>query len=363
MSVQVAGVADAPLLVDAAVSGPPEVTVALAEEAERLGLDRVLATETAHDVFQLLALCAVRTRRIEVGTGIAVATARTPMTLAYSGWTLQAVSGGRAVIGLGSQVQAHVTRRFGMPWSHPAARMAEFARATRAIWASWQDGGPLHVRGRFYEHTLMPAPFNPGPLEAGPPPLLIAAVGPMMARTAGAVADGILCHPFTTPDHLREHLLPAAAAARRIAAEAGEPWTGRPFEASGAAFAAIGRGDQEIEQAVASVRERIAFYASTPSYVEVLDGLGLRELHTETRRLARESRWTDAARLVDDDVLGTFAVVGTPREAARAITARYRGVVDRISIVSGRQADPHTVLETLAEIKRLQQPSVNPDIG
>jgi probable F420-dependent oxidoreductase len=345
------------LRVDAAVAGAPEQTVCLVERAERLGLDRVLLTETAHDPFQLLAVSSARTERIELGTGIAVATARTPMTLAYSAWTLQALSRGRAVIGLGSQVKAHVERRFAMPWTHPAERMDEFARATRAIWASWQHGEPLDFRGRFYQHTLMGPPFDPGRLEHGPPPLLIAAVGPMMAATAGRTGDGVLLHPFSTPAHLREQVLPAVLTARQRAEEAGDPWTHRRFEVCGAAFAAIGHTEQEIDEAVRSVRERIAFYASTPGYESVLDSLGARDLHTEARRLARDGRWSEMGQLVDDDVLAAFAVVGTPDQVARAIDARYRGLVDRISIVSGRRADPGAVLEALAATRRLQHPA------
>jgi probable F420-dependent oxidoreductase len=345
------------LRADASVAGAPAEAAALVEEAERRGLERALVTETASDPFQVLAVAAARTKRIQLGTGIAVALARTPMTLAYSAWTLQALSSGRAVIGVGSQVERHIARRFAMPWSRPAARMAEVARATRAIWDAWQDGVPLDFRGEFYTHTHMPGPFNPGPLDGGPPPLLIAAVGPLMARVAGEVGDGVLCHPLTTPEHLRTRLLPEVSAGRSRAEQAGEPWAMRgAFEVAGAVFAAVGRGDQEIAAAVQGVRERIAFYAATPAYRAVLDDLGLHDLHERARGLARTGQWQEAARLVDDDVLHTFAVVGTPAEAAREIQARFRGVLDRVSLVAGRRAGHGAILDTLAEIQTARTP-------
>lgn len=344
----------APLRLDATVTGAPAEALERIDEAERLGLDRVLMTETAHDPFPLLAAATQRAGRIELGTGVAIAFARTPMTLAHSAWDLQALSGGRAVIGLGSQVEAHVQRRFGMPWGRPAARMREFVLATRAIWRSWQHGERLDFRGEFYRHTLMPAPFNPGPLPHGAPRLLIAAVGPRMARTAGEVGDGILCHPLTTPEHLRRVVLPAVSEARRSALGEGVEWAGRPFEVCGGVLAAVGRDERELEQAIAGVRERIAFYASTPGYEAVLEARGWGGLHTELHELSTAGRWAEMGRLIDDEVFDAFAVSGSAAEAAREIDARYRGVLDRVSVVLARGADLRTALDTLVEIRALE---------
>lgn len=342
-----------PLRADATVTGAPAECLERIGEAEGLGLDRVLVTETAHDPFSLLAAATQRATRIELGTGVAIAFARSPMTLAHSAWDLQALSGGRAVIGLGSQVKAHVERRFGMPWSRPAARMREFVLATRAIWRTWQHGEKLDFQGEFYRHTLMPAPFNPGPLPHGAPRLLIAAVGPRMARTAGEVADGILCHPLTTPEHLRRVVLPDVFEARRAAQAESADWTNRPFEVCGGVLAAVGRDDQELEKAISGARERIAFYASTPGYEAVLESHGWADLHTELHALSKAARWAEMGRLIDDEVFGAFAVSGSPQEAAREIDARYRGVLDRVSVVLGRGADLRTGLETLVALRAL----------
>ena len=347
----------APLRVDATVTGAAAESLARIDEAERLGLDRVLVTETAHDPFPLLAVAGQRTARVELGTGVAIAFARTPMTLAYSAWDLQTFTGGRAVIGLGSQVRAHVERRFGMPWSRPAARMREFVLATRAIWRSWQHGERLDFQGEFYRHTVMPAPFNPGPLPHGAPPprLLVAAVGPRMARAAGEVGDGILCHPLTTPDHLRRNVLPDVYAARQRARDEDAEWTRGPgtFEVCGGVLAAVGRDDRELEAAIAGVRERIAFYASTPGYEAVLEARGWGGLHAELHELSRQGRWAEMGRLVDDEVFDAFAVSGSPTEAAREIDARYRGVLDRVSVVLARRADLRTGLETSVALRAL----------
>ncbi|MGR7003132.1 LLM class flavin-dependent oxidoreductase [Yinghuangia aomiensis] len=171
-----------PLKLDLGIGTQPDIAKA-AVIAEQHGIDRVLVPETAQDPFPPLAVAASHTAvRRGRHRRVAIAFARTPMTLASSAWTLQRMSGGRAAIGLGSQVKAHITRRFGMPWSSPAARMREFVAATRAIWDAWQTGEKLNFRGEFYQHTLMNPLFDPGPVEQGPPPVLVAAVGPRMAR-------------------------------------------------------------------------------------------------------------------------------------------------------------------------------------
>lgn len=342
--------------VDATLAGAPADCAALIADAEARSFDRALVTESAHDPFQLLAVAAQRTSRIELGTGVAIAFARSPMTLAYSGWTLHALSGGRAVIGLGSQVRAHVVRRFAMPWSRPAARMREFVLATRAIWECWQDGTKLDFRGAFTTHTLMPQPFNPGPLPYDPPRLLVAAVGPRMAEAAGSVGDGIICHPFATAGHLRERVLPAVFAARAASERGKAAWTTRPFEVCGGVLAAVGRTDRELEQAIEGVRERIAFYGATPGYEAVLATLGQSDLHIELHGLSQQNRWQEMGRLVDDDLLHAMAVVGTPAQAARELRVRYDGVLDRVSLALSRRADPVTALETLTELRALSSP-------
>ncbi|GAA4882539.1 TIGR03617 family F420-dependent LLM class oxidoreductase [Kitasatospora terrestris] len=342
----------APLGVDFTAGARPDAALTGIEQADRLGIDRALFSETAHDPFQLLALASGRTTRIELATGVAIAFARTPMTLAHSAWDLQRYSGGRAVIGLGSQVKPHITRRYAMPWDRPAARMREFVSATRAVWHSWQTGQRLAFRGDFYTHTLMTPFFDPGPLDHGAPRLLIAGVGPLMSRVAGEVGDGLVCHPLNSPSYLAERLLPGVLEARADSEAAGAAWTaGRPFEVSVSVLTATGRTEEELAASVTAVRERIAFYASTPAYRAVLDHHGWGALHDELHTLSMRGRWQEMGRLVDDDVLHTFAAVGDPAEAGRRIADRYTGIVSRVSVSLPDDADPADAFDVLAAIR------------
>ena len=187
----------------------------VATRARAAGYDGVWSAELNHDPFLPLARAADAAAGMDLGTSIAVAFARSPMTLANTAWDLQALTGGRFLLGLGSQVRAHIERRFSMPWSRPAARMREFILALRAIWASWQDGTKLDFHGEFYTHTLMTPMFDPGPIPEGPPRVLLAAVGEAMTRVAGEVADGLLVHGFTTQRYVREVTLPTLDAGLR----------------------------------------------------------------------------------------------------------------------------------------------------
>src|SRR5690348_16063008 len=200
---------------DIAFHGGPERIAAVAQEAERRGhVGGLFVAEAAHDPFVALTLASTATERIELGTSIAVAFARTPMELAYSAYDLQRLTGGRFVLGLGSQIKPHITRRYAMPWSDPAGRMREYVEALRAIFASWQTGEPLAFAGEHYQHTLMPPLFSPGPLDVPSPRIWVAAVGPRMVDVAGGVADGIICHPLLSRSYLAEVLAPGVATAR-----------------------------------------------------------------------------------------------------------------------------------------------------
>src|SRR5215813_12775531 len=180
---------------------------ARALEAE--GYDGAATAETSHDPFFPLLLAAQATERLELATGVAIAFARTPMTMASIANDLQLASKGRFFLGLGSQIKPHIERRFSMPWSHPAARMREYILAMRAIWASWSDGTKLDFRGDFYTHTLMTPFFSPGPNPFGPPKVYLAAVGELMTEVGGEVADGVIIHGFTTERYVKEVTLPA----------------------------------------------------------------------------------------------------------------------------------------------------------
>lgn len=309
------------------LAGDPAAAVAEARAAEERGYDGWFTAETAHDPFLAVGVTAAATTRIELGTAIAVAFARTPMDVAYSANDLQALTGGRFVLGLGSQVEPHVTKRFGMPWSHPAARMREFVLALRSIWDAWATGERLEVRGEFYRHTLMTPFFSPGPNPYGPPPVQLAAVGPRMTAVAGEVADGLLCHAFTTERYLREVTLPAlATGAQRSGRDADE------LTVNLGVFVVSGYDDEQRDQAAAFVRGQIAFYGSTPAYRPVLALHGWEELATELNSLSRRGAWEEMAARIDEEVLDTFAVVGDPDELGARIVARYGDVVDRLSL-------------------------------
>jgi probable F420-dependent oxidoreductase len=308
-----------------------------ARRHEKSGYDGLWASESAHDPFLPLMLLAEHSERLQVGTAIAVAFARSPMQLAYSAHDLQAYAGGRFVLGLGSQVKAHIERRFGMPWSHPAPRMREYIGALRAIWACWNDGTTLDFRGEFYTHTLMAPFFSPPPLPSGPPKVFLAAVGEAMTRVAGEVADGLLTHAFTTERYLREVTVPIL---ERGLLRSGRDRAG--YEISHLLLTATGRTEEEMAHAVERTRSQIAFYASTPAYRAVLDLHGWGALGDELTALSRsgrEDRWTVMGRLVEDEVLDAFAVRAEPDRLAGAIRRRFGGVVDRVSFYTPYDID------------------------
>jgi probable F420-dependent oxidoreductase len=313
--------------VDATVGFDPADAAATAAAAEAAGYDGVWTAETAHDPFLPLALAAERTERVELGTGIAVAFARNPMTLAVVANDLQTLSRGRFVLGLGSQIKPHIEKRYSMPWSHPAARMRELVLAMRAIWASWADGSRLFFRGQFYRHTLMPPLFDPGPNPYGTAKVFLAAVGPRMTEVAGEVADGLLVHGFTTERYLREVTLPAL--------ERGLATGGRSradVEVSLPGMVVTGSTDAEVDASARAVRAQLAFYGSTPAYRPVLELHGWGDLHTELHARSKRGEWEAMADLVDDEVLGTFAVVAPLDDVPRRVLERFGDTVDRFTV-------------------------------
>ena len=311
--------------------------IAEAARHEAADYDGLWASESAHDPFLPLMLAGEHTERLELGTAIAVAFARSPMQLAYTAHDLQAYCGGRFSLGLGSQVKAHIERRFDMPWSHPAPRMREYISALRAIWACWNEGTKLDFHGDFYTHTLMAPFFSPPPIPQGAPKVYLAAVGEAMTRVAGEVADGLMTHAFTTERYLREVTVPAL--------ERGLEKTGRKradFSISHLLLTATGRTQEEMDVAVKGTRDQIAFYASTPAYRSVLElhGWGaLGEELTALSKSAREDKWTAMGSLIDDDVLNAFAVVAEPDRLAAEIRRRFDGVVERVSFYTAYQID------------------------
>lgn len=304
---------------------------ALAEATESGGWNGLWTSEARHDPFLPLAIAAEHTARIAVGTSIAVAFARSPMTVAHTAWDLQRLSGGRFLLGLGSQVQAHVVRRFGMPWvapegvsGGPADRMRDFIQAVRAIWSAWRTGDRLDYRGGFYQHTLMTPFFTPPALDHADPLVYLAAVGPGMTKVAGEVGDGVILHGFTTPRYIREVSLPALHAG---AAAAGRG----PARTAIMAFVVTGEDDEQMASAAQAVREQIGFYGSTPAYRGVMELHGWGEAAEALSGMARRGDWSGLGDVVTDEMLGEFAVVAPIDRVAGAIVERFTGLVDRLS--------------------------------
>jgi probable F420-dependent oxidoreductase len=320
---------------------PADIEVAAAA-AEAAGYDGFSVPETRHDAFVSLALAARATERIGLQSSIAVAFARNPMNVAVLANDIQLISAGRFDLGLGSQVRPHIERRYSMPWSHPAARMEEFIAAIRAIWHSWETGDKLAFRGTFYQHTLMTDFFNPGPNPHGNPAVLLAAVGERMTAVAARVADGILCHSFTTEAYLRERTIPALREARGSL---------DGFTISLPVLVVLGGDEKARAAAEAGVREQIAFYGSTPAYRPVLDLHGWGELHEQLNLLSRRQEWTAMGRLITDDVLSAFAVSGDPAAVAAGLIQRFGDVITRISLYTPYQADPAAVAGVTAALR------------
>jgi probable F420-dependent oxidoreductase len=319
-----------------------------ARAQEEQGYDGLWTAETAHDPFFPLLLASQETERVELGTGIAVAFARNPMNLAQIAWDLQAASGGRFILGLGSQIKPHITKRFSMPWSHPAARMREMVLAIRAIWASWNDGTKLDFKGDFYTHTLMTPFFNPGPNPHGDAKIFLAGVGQLMTEVAGEVCDGFLCHAFTTERYLRETTLPAL---ERGAAKAGR--TLADIEISGPAFVVTGTTEEELVASKAGVKQQIAFYGSTPAYRGVLELHGWGDLQDDLNRMSKEGKWKEMGELITDDILEAFAIVAEPEQIAAGLDQRYGDVVQRLSFYVPYVSDPSrwaAVMQQLHEV-------------
>jgi len=322
---------------------------AAARDAEAAGYSGVWTAETSHDPFFPLLLAAEHTTTLELITSIAVAFARNPMTLANIGWDLQSFSKGRFVMGLGSQIKPHITKRFSMEWSHPAPRMREMVLAMRTIWDCWLNGTKLAFRGEFYKHTLMTPFFAPDAgdvSEYGVPKIFLAGVGELMTEVAGEVCDGFICHGFTTERYLREVTLPALERGR---AKAGKTMEG--FEIVGPSFVVTGNDEVELAAASAGTRQQIAFYGSTPAYRGVLDLHGWGGLQDQLNTLSKQGKWEEMGHAVTDEILDAFAVVGEPEAIAPELHRRYGDVIQRISFYAPYKSDPARWDKVLAAVK------------
>jgi probable F420-dependent oxidoreductase len=328
------------------VPGALGATGAHAKAQEEVGYDGLWSAETNHDPFFPLLVAAEHTERVELGTGIAVAFARNPMNLAQIAWDLQAYSGGRFMLGLGSQIKPHITKRFSMEWSHPAPRMREMILAIRAIWDCWNNGTKLDFQGDFYTHTLMTPFFNPGANPSGDADIFLAAVGELMTEVAGETCDGLIAHGFTTERYLREITLPAVEKGR---AKADKALDG--FQISMPAFVVTGTTEEEMAASADGVRQQIAFYGSTPAYRGVLDLHGWGDLQPELNALSKQGGWVEMGKLIDDEILSTFAIVAEPDKIAPELLRRYGDVVTRVSFYAPYKSAPDTWLPVIAALQ------------
>jgi len=309
--------------------GPLSGVAGEVRRARRLGFRGVMAAETSHDPFLALAVAAREAPGLELGTAVAVAFARSPMTLAHSAWDLAALTEGRFLLGLGTQIRPHIVGRFSMPWSAPVPRLREFVAALRSIWAAWQHGEPLRFRGEHFRFSLMTPFFDPGPIEHADVPVALAAVGRAMCRLVGEVGDGIHIHPLHTRRYLEGVVFPEIV---KGAARSGRD----PAAVTRIAtlFAVTGRDESAMKQSADGVKRRIAFYASTPAYRGVLDAHGW-EVGEALTAMTKRGEWDQMASLIDDEMLATLAVVAPPEGLARAIRERCAGTIDRLGLVFG----------------------------
>jgi len=325
----------------------PREARSLFPRLEEIGYDGAFSFEAKHDPFLPLVLAAEHTRSLRLGTAIAIAFARNPMNLANLGYGLQVISEGRFVLGLGSQVRPHVEKRFGMPWSRPAARMREMVQAIRAIFDAWEGKAKLDYRGEIYRHTLMIPAFDPGPNPYGPPPIFTGGFGPRMTEVAGEVADGFFAHPFNTRKSLLENTLPAL--------ERGLAKSGRRrenLEIVCATLVVTADEEAELERVKQAARRQLAFYGSTPAYLPTLEIHGWGDLHRELNRLSKAGRWDDMAACIDDEILEEIAVVGPRREIADRLRKRLEGICEGVSLTHNRAPDPDHWADVVAELKR-----------
>jgi probable F420-dependent oxidoreductase len=316
---------------------------------EDLGYDGLAVEETKDDPYVVMALAASATSRIRLTTAVAMAFPRSPTITAMSAWTIQKLSGGRFVLGLGSQVRGHIIRRFGLDYRPPGPWMRDYVRAVRAVWTSWQERTPLAFDSAHYRLNLMVPLFDPGPIAHPDIPIHIAAVNSTMCRIAGEVADGVRPHPVCTPKYIREVMLPAVARGAAIARR-------DPSKIAVAMKPLICTAPDEaaLAKRVPDVRARVAFYASTPGYRAAFEAHGLTDLATELARLSKAQRWEEMPPRISDAVLHTYAVVGTYDEIGTKLIERYRGLITDVefSIPAGSERERAILRDLVEDIKK-----------
>ncbi len=295
---------------------------AIAKAAEEIGFAALWTQETQHDPFLPCALIAEHTARLHFGTAIAVSFARSPANLAYTAWDLAAQSGGRFMLGLGTQVKAHIERRFGQAWPESVTnKLREQIQVLRAFWDCWQYGMKLNFRGEYYKITLMSPFFNPGAIEHPNIPIYIAGVNTGLAKLAGELCSGFHVHPFHSVSYLKEVMLPAI--------EEGATKNNRKrADISVSVTAFVATTPEEMNFA----RAQISFYASTPSYRPVMDLHGWAGVAEQLSAHAAKGEWMEMPMLITDEMLHEFAVVTDEDKLADELKKRYTGIADRLTL-------------------------------
>ncbi len=314
-----------------------------ARRAESAGFDGLLVPEATHDPFIASTIAVANTSRIEVATSVALAFVRSPVAVAYAAWDLQALSGGRFTLGLGSQIRANIEGRFGLPWSAPVTRMRDYIGALRAAWDCWQNGTPLSFESENYRLDRMQPFFSPGPLDCGPPPVMLGSVRPAMSALAGELADLFVTHPTNSdPRFLRERLIPTLDSAAT---------QGQPGIIAGA-FVATGRNEHAVEAERERIRTYMGFLYSTPHYWPALEMRGLEELGMRLKSLAAAGDWESMTAAIDDDLMAELVVAAPYDTAAGAVLSWYGELVTAVCLrLPQDPADDGPLAEMVAELR------------
>lgn len=317
------------------------------KELEDIGYDGGFSFEAKHDPFLATAVAAEHTKTLQLGTAIAIAFARNPMNLANLGYDMQSISGGRFILGLGTQVKPHIEKRFSATWSKPAARMREIVQAIRAIWDCWEGNSELKFKGEFYTHSIMIPAFNPGPNPYGPPPIFTGGFGPLMTQVAGEVSDGFISHPFNTRKSLLENNLPALKKGLAISGRSLDD-----LEVMCATLIITADTEEEFKASKLAAKKQLAFYGSTPAYLPTLKCHGWEDIHRELNALSKQGRWDDMTGLISDEILETIAVVGARNEIATKLSERLEGIADSVSLTHNRYPDPSYWADIVQELRQ-----------
>lgn len=337
--------------VDYYYAGPPENAAAAAIEAANIGYDGFFTAETQYDPFLPISHAAAAAPEMEFGTAIAVAFPRSPTVMAMTAWDLARQTKGKFMLGLGTQVRAHIVRRFSSLWSgKPAPQLREYIEAMREVWASWQDGTKLSFAGEYYNLSLMTPFFNPGPIANPDVPVYIAGVGPYLSALAGEMCDGFHVHPFHTVAYLDEVVLPSMSRAANGAGRSLDD-----VERVTTIFVMTGNDDAEIAQSLEPVRQQISFYASTPSYRSVLEASGW-DFGEKLTAMSKRGEWDKMTAAVPDEALEGVGVIAPIDKLADEIKGRYGDRVQRVGFyaLGSTLFTDHSALREV--IVRLQSP-------